>query len=88
MTTVSIRLDDQEKKELDEMLSAMGMSISTFYSIYTKAALRQRRIPFPIEAPRDPFYSPENLAQLKKAQQQVQEGHVVVKTMEELEARP
>ena len=31
--------------------------ISTFYMIYTKKALRDRRIPFDIEAPADPFYS-------------------------------
>ena len=58
MTTISLRMDDQMKKELDEMCEAMGMNISTFYMIYTKKALRDRRIPFDIEAPADPFYSP------------------------------
>ena len=51
MTTISLRMDDQMKKELDEMCEAMGMNISTFYMIYTKKALRDRRIPFDIEAP-------------------------------------
>ena len=49
MTTISLRMDDQMKKELDEMCEAMGMNISTFYMIYTKKALRDRRIPFDIE---------------------------------------
>ena len=40
MTTISLRMDDQMKKELDEMCEAMGMNISTFYMIYTKKALR------------------------------------------------
>ena len=53
MTTISLRMDDQMKKELDEMCEAMGMNISTFYMIYTKKALRDRRIPFDIEAPAD-----------------------------------
>ena len=48
MTTISLRMDDQMKKELDEMCEAMGMNISTFYMIYTKKALRDRRIPFDI----------------------------------------
>lgn len=86
MTTISLRLDDDMKKELDEMCAEMGMNITTFFMIYAKKALRDRKIPFEITAPADPFYSESNLAQIKKADQQVKKGHVVVKTMEELEA--
>lgn len=60
MTTISLRMDDEMKKELDEMCEAMGMNISTFYMVYTKKALRERKIPFEIEAPQDPFYSKTN----------------------------
>ena len=73
------------KKELDEMCEAMGMNISTFYMIYTKKALRDRRIPFDIEAPADPFYSELNMAQLRKSAQQVKEGKIITKTMDYLE---
>lgn len=34
----------------------------------------------------DPFYSDSNMEQLRKAGQQVKNGQVIVKTMEELEA--
>ncbi len=51
MTTISLRFDDQMKKELDEMCEAMGMNLTTFFTIYAKKALRERRIPFEIEAP-------------------------------------
>ncbi|MCD7708762.1 MAG: type II toxin-antitoxin system RelB/DinJ family antitoxin [Clostridiales bacterium] len=86
MTTVSIRLDDNDKKELESMCADMGMNISTFYMIYTKKALRDRCIPFDIAAPRDPFYDASNQRQLKKADQQIRSGRVVERTMEELEA--
>ena len=86
MTTISLRMDDETKKELDEMCEAMGMNISTFYMIYTKKALRERKIPFEIEAPVDPFYSEKNMSQLYKSIKQAEQGKVVVKTMEELEA--
>lgn len=86
MTTVSIRLDDQLKLELDAMCDAMGMNLTTFFTIYAKRALRDRRIPFDITAPEDHFYSEENMNQLRKAVSQVKAGHVVVKSMEELEA--
>lgn len=85
MTTVSLRMDDDMKKELDEMCEAMGMNISTFYMVYTKRALRERRIPFDIEAPIDPFFSDNNMEQLRKSAKQIEQGKVVVKTMEELE---
>lgn len=86
MTTVSIRLDDDMKRQLDIMCEEMGMNLTTFFMIYAKKALRDRRIPFEITAPADVFYSEANMEQLKKAEQQVKSGKVIVKTMEELEA--
>ena len=86
MTTVSLRFEDSMKQELDEMCSEMGMNITTFFMVYAKRALRDRRIPFEITAPIDPFYSKANLSQIEKAEAQVKSGHVVVRTMDELEA--
>lgn len=86
MTTVSLRFDDEMKRQLDEMCDEMGMNLTTFFMIYAKKALRDRRIPFEVAAPLDPFYSDSNMEQLKKADQQIRNGQVVIKTMEELEA--
>lgn len=86
MTTISLRFDDEMKKQLDEMCDEMGMNLTTFFMIYAKKALRDRRIPFEIAAPFDPFYSDSNMEQLRKTNQQVQDGQIIVKTMEELEA--
>jgi len=86
MVTVSLRLEDNLKKELDKMCDEMGMNLTTFFMIYAKKALRERRIPFEVEAYREPFYSKSNLEALDKSIQQLKEGKVVVKTMEELEA--
>ena len=86
MTTVSLRIEDKMKKELDDMCAEMGMNITTFFMIYAKRALRDRKIPFEIIAPRDPFYSKENMQCIKESKQQIAEGKIVQKTMEELEA--
>lgn len=86
MTTISIRLEDEDKKELEEMCADMGMNLTTFYTIYTKKALRDRRIPFEISAPRPAFYSEQNLRQIRKADAQIRAGHIVERSMEELEA--
>ncbi len=86
MTTISLRFDDEMKKQLDEMCAEMGMNLTTFFMVYAKKALRDRRIPFDITAPIDPFYSESNMAQIRKADEQVRTGRVVVKSMDELEA--
>ena len=51
MKTISIRLDDKLNDELSDMLDAMGQTKQTFFETYARTALRQRRIPFIIEAP-------------------------------------
>ena len=86
MVTVSLRFEDQMKADLDEMCNEMGMNLTTFFMIYAKKALRDRKIPFTVEAPTDPFYSAKNMAQIAKADQQVKDGKVIIKTMDELEA--
>ena len=86
MTTISLRLDDDMKKELDAMCDEMGMNITTFFMIYAKKALRDRKIPFEIVAPVDPFYSKQNMDKIRESEKQIKEGKVIVKTMEELEA--
>lgn len=87
MTTISLRFDDETKKQLDEMCDEMGMNLTTFFMIYAKKALRDRKIPFEITAQQaDPFYSEKNMQQIKKTEAQISEGKVVSKTLEELEA--
>ncbi len=36
MTTESLRLDDEMKKQLDEMCDEMGMNLTAFFMIYAK----------------------------------------------------
>ena len=53
MTTISVRLDERDKQDLDKLCAELGMSIATFYSIYTKKALREWKIPFEVSASKD-----------------------------------
>ena len=86
MKTVTLRLEDNVKESLDEMLESMGMNIATFYNIYTLRTLRDRKIPFEITAPEDPFYSDTNIAQIKKARGQIENGETVTVSFDKLEA--
>lgn len=51
MITISLRFEEEMKKELDDMCDEMGMNLTTFFMIYAKKVLRDRRIPFDIVAP-------------------------------------
>ena len=86
MTAVTLNLEDGIKRELDVLVENMGMNLSTFFMIYIKKSLRERKIPFEITAPTDPFFSERNMERLRESEQQFREGNVVIKTMEELEA--
>ena len=81
---VSIRMDDQLKREFDAVCSELGMSMTTAFTIFAKKMSREKRIPFEVSV--DPFYSPANQAALQESARQLQEGRVVTKTLEELEA--
>ena len=81
---VSIRMDDQLKREFDAVCNELGMSMTTAFTIFAKKMSREKRIPFEVSV--DPFYSPSNRAALQESIRQLQEGKVVTKTLEELEA--
>ncbi|MGI6056719.1 MAG: type II toxin-antitoxin system RelB/DinJ family antitoxin [Bilifractor sp.] len=62
MAQVNVRIDDDVKKEAEEVLDDMGMPMTTAVTIFLKTVARERRIPFEITA--DPFYSEYNMRYL------------------------
>lgn len=48
--TISVRLDDETKKDVDLLVEKLGMSMSTFFAIYAKQAVREQGIPFKVSA--------------------------------------
>ena len=83
-TTLSVRMDIDVKRQLDALCADVGMTTSTAVNMFAKAFIRERRLPFDVVAS-DPFYSESNMRHLQRSIQQLDEGKVVVKTMEELE---
>lgn len=99
--TITLRMDKEEKNQLDKLLSSMGMTIASFYSIYTKKALSERRIPFEVTAnddvdahgvpyakydASDPFWSEENQKALDESERQIRAGETVTKSIDGLES--
>ena len=86
--TVSIRMDDQLKKQVEWYCNEFGMNLSTAVTVFAKAIVRERRIPFEITTDADPFYSETNINHLRKAILEFDDPNSprIVKTIEELEA--
>jgi len=85
---LTIRIDNSDKKLFSEICKSMGLTVSAAYSVFTKAVIRNRKIPFEIEAePDDGFYNPANIRYLEEQAKLYKEGKLkfVTKTLEELE---
>jgi DNA-damage-inducible protein J len=65
-TSITIRMDENLKKQAEYIFDEMGLNMTTAFTIFTKAVVRQQKIPFEITA-EDPFYSEENQRHLRKA---------------------
>ena len=64
-TTVSVRMDNELKKEFDAVCNDLGLSMTTAITMLAKKMAREKRLPFEISI--DPFYSDENIKRMKKA---------------------
>lgn len=83
-TLVNFRIDETTKKQMEQICNELGITMSTAFNIFAKKVIREKRIPFDVSI--DPFYSENNIKALSKSIQELEQGKVVVKSMEELEA--
>ena len=83
MTQVNFRIEDDIKANPESALKEMGLNMSTAITMFLVKVGRERRIPFEINA--DPFYSSENMAELKRRVESVKNGTSVLKEHELIE---
>ncbi len=83
-STINVRVDEELKKQFDEFCNETGLTISSAINLFITKVVKERQIPFAITA--DPFYSSSNMKYMENSIEQLKEGKVVVKTMEELQA--
>lgn len=62
---VNFPMDEQLKRNVEDVCQRMGMSLSTAITIFCKKLEQEQRIPFEITADVDPFYSESNVRYLK-----------------------
>ncbi len=49
--TFSIRMEESLKRQFDELCADFGMNSTTAFNIFARAVVRERKIPFEIQAP-------------------------------------
>ena len=69
---VNFRLDEEDKKGMEDVCRQLGMSMSTAFTIFAKKMRREKRIPFDVSI--DPFYSDANMAHLSKVISEIDAG--------------
>jgi len=47
-TNVTMRIDEELKKQLQELVSNLGLDMTTFFTMSAKQAVREQRIPFEV----------------------------------------
>ena len=71
--TVTMRVDSDLERKAELLCEEMGLTLSTAYTMFLKAIVRTRSIPFKVEAA-DPFYSETNQAYLQESIRELEEG--------------
>ena len=69
---VNFRLDAEDKKNMEQVCTELGLSMSAAFTIFAKKVGREHRIPFDVSV--DPFYSESNIKELKRRIGSVRSG--------------
>lgn len=84
MANITFRMDDALKAEAEAIFKDMGLNMTTAFTMFTKAVVREKRIPFEVTV--DPFYCAANQTRLNKAIAAYEAGDTtpVKKSLDEL----
>lgn len=76
-TSITIRMDEKLKKQAEILFEDMGLNMTTAFTMFAKAVVRQNKIPFEITA--DPFFSESNIRILEERIAKIESGQSVPK---------
>lgn len=75
--TIQISIDDQLKREAEELFEDIGIDMQTAIVIFLKQSLIQNGLPFDLK--RDPFYSRENMRRVTESIRRFDEDKGIIK---------
>lgn len=71
-TQINFRIDEYVKKNAENVLNDLGLSMSAAITVFLKKVGREHRIPFELTV--DPFYSENNIKYLEQIMDDVKNG--------------
>jgi DNA-damage-inducible protein J len=74
VTTFSIRVDAEVKREFDKFCENVGMNTTTAINLFLRSVIREQRLPFEITTKPDPFYAAVNQSFLHESIAQLEHG--------------
>ena len=84
-TNLTIRIDEDIKREAESLFNRIGMNMSVAINMFFRQALREQAIPFELK-PYDDYYTGKRLERIINSVAQAERGETVTKTLVELEA--
>ncbi len=73
VVNVNFRLDEEVKKNMEQVCAELGLSMSAAFTIFAKKVGREKRIPFELSV--DPFYNESNMRYLETILHDVKSGN-------------
>ena len=84
-TNITIRLDEDVKREAEALFTKMGLNMSSAVNVFFRQAITEQAIPFMIKAHAD-YFNETNMKHLDESISQAKSGNIIIKSMAELEA--
>lgn len=84
-TMINFRIDEEVKKDMEDVCSKMGLTMTAALNIFINKVTMERRIPFEITADPDPFYSESNIRYLENKMADYKAGKLKLSEHELLE---
>lgn len=80
-TLVNIRMDEELKKNMEQLCHELGINMTTAFTIFAKKMTREKRIPFEVSI--DPCFDQSNIESLTFSSEHIDNGKTVTKTFGE-----
>ena len=82
---INFKIDEDLKNSLEVVCDEMGISMSIAFTIFAKMLVRERKIPFKIKEDIKEQYNNKYIRMLNNSLEQLNNGEVVIKSLNELE---
>ena len=84
MSTISLRFDDATKNEIDKLCDKLGLTVTNFFTIFAKKAIREQAIPFEVSVKNDDFSYEYMVNSMKRLQKEAIENGTADMSLEEI----